>query len=79
MRYRLPLTDRTPQLSAIENALLDADPSAIAGFDLMSASLRISTMLDHGGLFDVVRTVGIEIEPEELERLPSECCGGCGG
>lgn len=79
MQYRLPLSGDTPRLPMIEAALLDADPSAIADIDLMSASLRIATQLDHDSLLDVVRGAGVAIGAGELEQLPSECCGGCGG
>ena len=79
MQYRLVLSNPTPPLHAIQTTLLDADPSAIADIDLVTRELRLSTMLDEDALFRVIGPLDHGLRRDQVQRLPSECCGGCGG
>jgi len=41
--------------------------------------VRISTTLDEHDLLDCLLRAGAQPCAGDLERLPSVCCGGCGG
>jgi hypothetical protein len=79
MQYRVPLTGAPPRLDVVAEALQCADPAAVVDFDLVVDALRIATVLDEAALLDAVHAVGVEIRHGQVARLPSECCGGCGG
>lgn len=79
MQYRVPLMGASPRLDVVADALQCADPAAVVDFDLVADALRIATILDEAALLDAVHAVGIEVRQGQVARLPSECCGGCGG
>ena len=76
MQYRIPV-DATPDLAALGDALLEFDPAALVDFD--GDALRLSTCLDPVEFVPVLGAAGFAVEPSRVARLPSECCGGCGG
>lgn len=76
MQYRIPV-DATPDLGALGDALLEADPAAVVDFD--GEALRLSTCLEPVEFVPVLGAVGLDVAPTRVVRLPSECCGGCGG
>jgi hypothetical protein len=78
MQYTLGAT-ASPDLAAIELALATLDPSALVDLDARGGSLRISTLATEQELLDSLHVAGV-IDPSlHLARIPSECCGGCGG
>lgn len=76
MQYRIPV-DTTPDLAALGDALLDVDPAALVDFD--GDALRLSTCLEPVEFVPVLGAAGLAVESARVARLPSECCGGCGG
>ena len=78
MQYTLP-TLTPPDLATIEQALVMHDPSALIDFDAIGGSIRISTMATEQELLASLRDAGIAGAAERLVRVPSQCCGGCGG
>lgn len=68
-----------PDVARIEDALTDADPSALVDFDAAHGTLRLSTILEPTDVASVLASVGVHVEPGRISRVPSECCGGCGG
>ena len=79
MEFHVSLAGSTPDLAAIELALRDADPSAVADIDGTGALLRVATSLDAGQLLGVIRHVGMPVDIDAVRQLPSICCGGCSG
>lgn len=79
MKFNIRTNGRPIDVPAIEQALQQADPSAMIDLDGTTASLRISTYLEGGELLGLMSGAGFTIPSADLERLPSECCGGCGG
>ena len=79
MKFNIRTDGRPIDVPAIEQALQQADPSAMIDLDGTTASLRISTYLEGGELLGLMSGAGFTIPSADLERLPSECCGGCGG
>ena len=78
MECRLDSKLSLPQPDLIEGALLDADPAAV--FDIDPAGvLRIATSLSVDELRALLRTLDCEVAREQVEVLPSICCGGCSG
>ena len=77
MQY-LVATSQTASLDTISGRLNDMDPSALVDVDT-AGRLRISTLLPDAEVLLALGLAGLAIAPAELERLPSECCGGCGG
>ncbi|HSD16424.1 MAG TPA: hypothetical protein VLC71_04075 [Thermomonas sp.] len=78
MQYILG-TDASPDLAAIEQALATLDPSALVDLDARGHAIRISTLATEQELLGSLRDAGVVDASRHLARLPSECCGGCGG
>lgn len=79
MRFLIDLQGQQPDLGRLENVLLDADPAALLDMDCSGTALRVSTWIADAELLALMHQAGLRLRPEQLERLPSECCGGCGG
>ncbi|MBS0225673.1 MAG: hypothetical protein JSS25_04950 [Proteobacteria bacterium] len=78
MEFSLPLIGQAPDLIEIERALTAADPAAL--LDLSGdGMLRISTVASDREVIACLHAAGIPAREDELLRLPSVCCGGCGG
>ena len=78
MQYTLS-THGTPDMAAIERAVSGLDPAALLDFDVRASMVRISSLATETELLDCLRQAGVNAEAGQLARLPSECCGGCGG
>ena len=78
MQYLIAATSQITSLDAISGRLNDLDPSALVDVDT-SGRLRISTLLPDAEVLLALGLAGLAIAASELERQPSECCGGCGG
>ena len=78
MECRLTPNTPLPQPELIEGALLDADPAAVFDID-PAAGLRIATSLGVDELRALMQALGCEVSREQIEVLPSICCGGCSG
>jgi hypothetical protein len=77
MQFRIHLLGTPIDVAAVEDALLDRDPSAL--LDLDDGVLRVATQLGDAGLLAALAAGGCPVGDPQLERVPSECCGGCGG
>jgi len=78
-QFRIPLSGPAPDLQLLEHALQDADPSVLLDIEPLSRVLRISPLLDEHSLLPALGRGGLPVSAAQLERVPSECCGGCGG
>lgn len=78
MQYRIPLATAC-NVDAVGDALQDADPAALVDIDAHDGALRLSTSLDPAELVPLLDAAGIRVTATQVVRLPSECCGGCGG
>jgi hypothetical protein len=79
MEFHVTLVEPTPVLAAIEQAIQDADPSALADIDPSGSVLRVSTSVGAERLISLVREAGLSITADQVRQLPSICCGGCSG
>jgi hypothetical protein len=78
MQYTLTL-DGTPDIAAIEHLIAALDPAAIVDLEARTSQLRISSLATDAELIACLHQAGIAIATDALIRLPSQCCGGCGG
>ncbi|QNP40429.1 hypothetical protein [Lysobacter solisilvae (ex Woo and Kim 2020)] len=79
MEFRYHVPSHPFDLPAIERAIAALDPAAVLDADAPARIVRISTSLDDEQLLACLRQAGIPVTAAEIERLPSVCCGGCGG
>ena len=79
MEFLYHTSGRTPDLASIERAIGDLDPAVLLDTDLSGRTVRISTSLGDDDVLACLRRAGLLALPQDLERVPSVCCGGCGG
>lgn len=79
MQFELQVDGYSPDLAAIEFAIAALDPALLLDLDAFGRTIRISTSLTDAELLACLRHAGAPAAPERLTRLPSQCCGGCGG
>lgn len=78
MKFNIHTEANSIDLSTVETELLQADPAAMVDRG-SPALLRVSTSLGATALLGLLNAAGARIGPGQIETLPSECCGGCGG
>ena len=79
MEFILHAAGLAPDLAAIEQAIADLDPAVLLDYDATAHAVRISAALREDDLLACLRRAGVIAAPQDLERLPSVCCGGCSG
>jgi hypothetical protein len=79
MEFAIPTAGRAPDLGAIERELCALDPAALIDLDASGQTIRISASTTDGELLACLRRAGLAVAADEVTRLPSVCCGGCGG
>ncbi|SDR04015.1 hypothetical protein [Pseudoxanthomonas sp. CF125] len=79
MQFKIEIAGFIPDIDAIEHTIRAVDPSALADIDQAGEMIRVATSLDAVHLLRLMGQAGYPVAEDELERLPSECCGGCGG
>lgn len=79
MEFRIEWTGPAPAFARLADAILGADPAALVDAHPAGAALRVATVLDEADLLRLFGEAGSLIAPEQVRRLPSVCCGGCGG
>ncbi|GAB6195923.1 hypothetical protein [Lysobacter xanthus] len=78
MKFRIP-DAAAVDLADFGDRLLDADPAALLDRDPRDGALRLVTCLEPVEIVPLLDAAGLSVAPSRVERLPSECCGGCGG
>lgn len=68
-----------PDVAVLEAALVAVDPSSVLDFDASSSTLRVSTLLEPAQVAQTLSAAGLPVELVNVTRMPSDCCGGCGG
>ena len=79
MRYTVKNPGGTFDLDAAQARLQAEDPAAMLDLDASGTTLRLATVLLDAELRALVAAAAIGGGVLDLEREPSECCGGCGG
>jgi hypothetical protein len=78
-KININITDATPDIDAIEQAIGTVDPSALVDIDPAGRTLRVAAAIDAAQLLGLISRAGYPVTTDQLELVPSECCGGCGG
>lgn len=79
MQSTIRITGLPPDVRAIEEAIRAVDPLALVDIDPTGQTLRIAASIEAVQVLRVMREAGYPVKEDQLERVPSECCGGCGG
>ncbi len=79
MEYHVEWTQMAPAFQVIEDAILDADPSASVDLDPATSKLRVAGALATVELIDLLHHAGYPVSDAQVVALPSYCCGGCAG
>lgn len=79
MEFHIRTRGVIPNLDAINAALLQVDPLAVADIDPSDASLRVSVALGSLELLSLLAHAGFRVDWKQLEPVPAVCCGACGG
>lgn len=79
MEFHIKTRGVEPNLDAINGALLEIDPVAVADIEPGGASLRVSAALSSPELIALLTQAGYPVDWKQLEEVPSVCCGACGG
>lgn len=79
MEYHIPLQSPSVDPITIERVLQEFDPAGLVDLDIDTGKLRISTMVMDIELVFIMEQAGHPIRLTQIERIPSGCCGGCGG
>lgn len=79
MEFHVPLTSTRPDLDAIAKALRAVDPSALVDIDPAGQALRIAATVELPALASLLEQAGYPVAAHAIGRVPSTCCGGCGG
>lgn len=79
MEFSLRIAGPAPDLAAVAHELGAVDPSVLIDLAASGQAVRISTMATEQELLDCLRAAGVNATVDDIARLPSVCCGGCGG
>lgn len=79
MQFRINITGSSPDIARIEEVIRELDPAVSVDIDPTGQTLRVATLLDGMSLLEQLSQAGCLVGQDRLERVPSECCGGCGG
>ena len=79
MQFKIKIAGLMPDVGAIEHAIGAVDPSALVDIDRTGQTLRVAASIDAIHLLGLMRQAGYPVADDQLEQVPSECCGGCGG
>ena len=79
MEFHIKTRGVKPDLNAINSALLEFDPMAVADIDPDGASLRVAVELSSPELVALLVRAGYPVDWWQLKQVPSVCCGACGG
>jgi len=79
MEFHIRLNRSISDFRAVENAIQEADSTALVDIDPAGRLLRVSTWFDATRLLSLIRRAGCPVDALQVTQLPSICCGGCGG
>ena len=77
MQYCIEHDVTALQFLALGEALAELDPAALVDRQAGDGAVRISTFASTEEVIDAC--LRAQIDGAGVRRLPSECCGGCGG
>lgn len=79
MEFHIKTHGAAPNLDAINRALLELDPMAVADMEPGGASLRVAVELGSPELLALLARAGYPVDWRQLVAVEPVCCGACGG
>lgn len=79
MQYSIPLDAAGLDLAALEAQVQSFDPASLVDYDTTRSRLRISTVVLAIELVFILEQAGYRVPLNQIELMPSVCCGGCSG
>ena len=79
MEFKLPLAEPIADLESVRETVCALDPSAVLDTGADGLTLRINAALAPLDLAWSLRKAGVPASADQLQALPSVCCGGCSG
>lgn len=79
MQFHISLAGAQVDLARLQAVIAAVDPAAVIDRDPLVPQLRISAGLSAGELLALARDAGLELTEAQIQRQPTDCCGGCGG
>jgi hypothetical protein len=79
MEFQVELKGAIPDVDAIRELIRDVDPAALVDLDSKWQALRVAAHIDVIELISLIQRGGYPVEPRQVTRVPSVCCGGCSG
>ncbi|MGV8961389.1 MAG: hypothetical protein ACOH1V_13575 [Stenotrophomonas sp.] len=79
MEFNIRLHAAQIDLPAIETQLQALDPAGLVDVDGAGKTLRVSANVIESELAMLLAKAGYPTALEQIARVPSVCCGGCGG
>ena len=79
MEFRINANGPLPGIDSIEDALRVLDPAAVADIQPGTSTIRVSATVEPHELVSLMHGLGLPLVSDDIERVPSICCGGCSG
>lgn len=79
MEFHVPIHTGRVEPGTVQDELQSLDPAALADFDFLTRTLRVSASLDEAQIAECLSRAGLAVEVAAVQRQASVCCGGCGG
>ncbi|WP_305805117.1 hypothetical protein [Stenotrophomonas sp. YIM B06876] len=79
MEFTVRLASAQIDLPAIETGLQELDPAGLVDVAGSGTTLRVCANVRQSELLMILGNAGCAATLAQIERLPSVCCGGCGG
>jgi hypothetical protein len=79
MEFSVNLSAPLPGDARLAALLETEDPAAVGELDQAAQLWRVNTVLTALDLVDLLARAGSPTPLSRVQRLPSVCCGGCGG
>ena len=79
MKFQIAMRGEDVDVGSVELALQAVDPAAMIDRAGDDDQLRIATYMTADELVAAIGRAGYPVTPDQIVRMPSECCGGCGG
>ncbi len=79
MQFQVATWGQEINIAAVEREVQAIDPAAVVDVASDDDQLRIATWLTDVELVAAITRAGHQVLRSQVRRMPSECCGGCGG
>lgn len=79
MEFNVNVAGVALDMGAIEEAIWKADASGVVDLDPTGPTLRVAASVSSAELVSLLNAAGCPVAQDQVQQLPSVCCGGCGG